>query len=115
MLEEYELIDRSTAPEEADFCLIMDNELMAPLIKKGERIYVSRRQSPGDMELGIFAYKGQVYCRQVCMDYAGNLHLLCANPLHEKDNLCLTPKEQTGCHCLGKVLMKKKPPMPVYL
>lgn len=102
-------------PRGTDFCLIMDTELMEPLIYKGGRVCVSRHEDPDQMDVGLFLYKGQVLCRQVCEDYAGNLHLLCANPKAEKENLCLDKKERTRCLCLGKVLLKVKPPEPMYL
>lgn len=115
MLEDYRLIPRSDEmPEGTDFCLILDNELMAPLINKGEMIYISRSAAPEELEVGIFLYKGRIYCRQYCEDYAGNMHLLCANPACERENLCLSRAEKEKCLCLGKVLLEKKPTMPVY-
>ena len=115
-MDDYSFLPRGAdVPAEADFCLVLDSVLMEPLIKKGEMIYVSRSQTPGDMEVGLFRYRGQLLCRQFCQDYGGNLHLLCANPLHEKDNICLSGKEQDKLLCLGRVLLKKKPGMPVYV
>jgi hypothetical protein len=115
MNEHYSLIPKTEAmPQEADFCLMMDNDLMAPVINKGERVYISRRQSPAELDVGIFLYKGRIYCRQFCEDYVGNLHLLCANPLRESENLCLGREEKAQCLCLGKVLLKAKAPMPIY-
>lgn len=116
MAEDYVFIKKDgSVPSEADFCFIMDNELMEPVIKKGERVFVSRRQSPGELEVGLFYYKGRVYCRQLCEDYAGNTHLLCANPGCEVENLCLDKRERKTLICLGRVLLKKKPPMPIYI
>lgn len=115
MSDDYILIPiNSTIPEGTDFCLTLDNDLMEPLIPRGERVYISRSQGPEEFEVGIFLYKGQIYCRQYCVDYAGNMHLLCANPARESENLCLNRKEQEKCQCLGKVLLKSKPPMPIY-
>lgn len=88
---------------------------MEPLINRGERVNVSRTQAPEELEVGVFFYKGQVYCRQYCEDYAGNMHLLCANPKKESENLCLGKGEKEHCLCLGKVLLKEKPKMPVYI
>ena len=116
MSPDYELIPiDADMPEGTDFCMIMDNELMEPLIPRGTRICVSRSMAPEEFEAGIFFYRGKIYCRQYCEDYAGNLHLLCANPARENENLCLDRKEKEKCLCLGKVLLKEKPPMPLYL
>ena len=102
-------------PEGTDFCIIINNDLMEPVIKQGERICVCRHQAPEEFEVGVFYYEGRVYCRQYCEDYAGNMHLLCANSLREKKNLCLGSKEKEKCLCLGRVLLKEKPPRPVYV
>lgn len=102
-------------PEGADFCLIMDTDEMEPVITKGERVYISRRQSPEPMEVGVFYHKGRIYCRQYCEDYNGALILLCANPLRESENLILDKERRKDCVCLGKVLLKAKPPMPFYV
>ena len=116
MDENFSLIPISAdMPEGTDFCLIMDTELMEPLIAKGSRLCVSRHQDPEPMDVGLFFYRGRVLCRQVCEDYAGNLHLLCANPKAEKENLCLDRKERSHCLCLGRVLLREKPPAPVYV
>lgn len=116
MEELYTLIQRrADMPAGADFALVMDTELMEPLIKKGERVYVSRRESPEEFEVGLFYYMGQVYCRQFCEDMLGTLHLLCANPLSESENIAVPAAMRDKCLCLGKVLLKKKPPMPLYI
>lgn len=115
MQDYFELIALSPdMPRGTDFCLIMDNDLMEPVIQKGGRVCVSRHEEPAQMELGIFLYRGQVFCRQVCEDYAGNLHLLCVNPKAEAENLCLDKNERERCLCLGRVLLDKAPPMPIY-
>ena len=116
MYDNYSLIPiTADMPADTDFCLMMDTDEMEPLIKRGGIIYVSRRESPVDMEAGIFLYRGRILCRQICEDYAGILHLLCANPARESENLCLDKKERQHCRCLGKVLLKGKAPRPIYL
>ena len=102
------------APQGADFCFVMDSDLMEPLIARGARVYVSRRESPAEPDAALFYYRGKVYCRQFCEDYAGNFHLLCANPMRERENICLNKSERQRCHCLGRVLLDEKPTMPVY-
>ncbi len=115
MTDDYTLIARTEdIPAGADFCFVMDTEEMEPLIKKGERVYVSRHEAPAEMEIGIFLHGGRVLCRQYCEDYGGNLLLLCANPRAEKLNLCLDKAERQHCKLLGKVLLKKKAKRPIY-
>lgn len=116
MNEHYELIEKTAEmPEGTDFCLIMNTDEMEPVIAKGERMYISRRESPEMLEVGIFYHKGRIYCRQYCEDYSGALLLLCANPLRENENLILDKEQKKGCICLGRVLLKTKPPMPLYV
>ena len=116
MDEFYSLIPlEADAPQGADLCFVMDSELMEPLIRRGEKVFVSRRESPAEPDVGLFYYRGRVYCRQFCEDYAGNFHLLCANPKRESENLCLDRVERQRCLCLGKVLLDNAPTMPVYV
>ena len=115
MDEDYTLLPRSgEMPGEAGFCLRLDNDCMEPFIKKGALIYIDRRDTPEEMQPGLFYYKGRVLCRQWCEDSSGTLYLLCANPKRESENLSLGRAEKGTCLCLGRVILDKKLPMPVY-
>lgn len=115
MSEGYSFIEKDgSVPGEADFCFIMDNDLMEPLIKKGDRVWVCRSRMPAELEAGLFYFRGRVYCRQICEDYNGNTHLLCANPRREGENLCLDRRERRSLICLGRVILSQKPLMPIY-
>ena len=62
MNEHYELIEKTAEmPEGTDFCLIMNTDEMEPVIAKGERMYVSRRESPEMLEVCILYHKGRIY------------------------------------------------------
>ena len=114
-MEEYTLLPRGKAvPEKASFCLRLDHDLMEPWLKKGETLYISRSESPEEFQPGVFYYDGRILCRQWCEDSEGNLHLLCANPRRESENITLNAGEKAACLCLGRVLTKKKLPMPIY-
>ena len=114
-MEEYTLLPRSKGvPKGAELCLRLDHDLMEPWLKKGALIYISRGETPEEFQPGLFYYQGSVLCRQWCEDSEGNLHLLCANPRRESENLMLSPAEKAACLCLGRVLTKKKLPKPVY-
>ena len=115
MPDEYTLLPRTEAtPAGADFCLRLDNDCMEPWLKKGELLYIDRKQTPEELQPGVFLVRGRVLCRQWCEDSAGTLHLLCANPKRERENLSLNRAEKAACLCLGRVITKKKLPMPVY-
>lgn len=115
MREDYILLRRGReVPEDADFCLRMDNDCMEPFLKKGALVCVDRHHTPEEMQPGLFYYKGRVLCRQWCEDMTGTLHLLCANPERESENLSLGKSEKAACLCLGRVILDRKLPMPVY-
>ncbi len=114
MQEDYCFEDAAELPEGTDFCIVAESDCMEPYIKMGERVCVSRRQTPAEGEAGLFLYCGAVYCRQWCEDYTGALHLLCANPRRESENIRIDRSERGQCRCLGRVLTDKKLPMPIY-
>ena len=115
-LEEYTLLNRTEElPAGSDFCVCLDNDCMEPYLKRGEPVFVSRGEMPEELQPGLFYYQGGIFCRQWCEDSAGNLHLLCANPAREKENLTLSRAEKSACLCLGRVLLKKRLPMPIYV
>ena len=112
----YYLARRGEAtPEEADLCVTIFDDCMAPYIPEGDTVYVSCTEPVEELEAALFYYNGRVLCRQWCEDYRGTLHLLCANPAREDRNISLSPTERRACLCLGKVLLKKRPPAPVYI
>ncbi len=115
MPDEFVLMPRTKdMPAGTGFCLRLDNDCMEPWLKKGQLLYVSRSEMPEELQPGVFYVAGRVLCRQWCVDSAGSLHLLCANPRRESENLSLSRREKNACLCLGRVLLKKKLPMPVY-
>ena len=115
MHEDYTLVPCAKGmPENADFCLRLDNDCMEPWLKKGSLVYIDRHETPEEMQPGLFYYRGRVLCRQWCEDSTGTLHLLCANPKREQETLSLRRAEKSACLCLGRVIMDRKLPMPVY-
>ncbi len=115
MTEEYSFVPRTQrTPPGADFCLRLDNDCMEPWLRQGEIVYVDRSEAPDELQPGVFWYRGRILCRQWCEDSEGTLHLLCANPRRERENLSLSRAEKAACLCLGKVVLKKPLPMPVY-
>ena len=115
MQEDYCLLPRQGLDGRTDFCLTLESDCMEPFFRKGETVCVTRRESPRELAVGVFRYRGRIWVRQWCEDSAGNLHLLCANPKRERENLMLGPKERGACLCLGTVLPGKPLPAPVYV
>jgi len=115
MPEDFEFIDRGPEiPSAADFCLVISDDCMLPYIRPGDRVYVSCREALSDMDAGLFLYRGRLLCRQVCEDYSGALLLLCANPAREAENISVAKSERSSCLCLGKIILSRRLPPPVY-
>ena len=113
--EDFELIPiDGTVPPHADFCIDIDGDSMEPYIKNGQRVYVQRDVSLKEFEPGIFFVDGDVYCKQWCIDYAGTLHLLSANPKREDANISIPRDSGRNVVCYGKVLLGQKLPQPFY-
>jgi len=111
----YELTERGeNVPPEADFSLTVTDAGMEPYIKKDSVVHVKAVAELEEFDTGIFMYAGRVFCRQWCEDIQGSVHILCANPAFEKENLSLSGTERKKLTCLGKVLLKKKLPPPTY-
>ncbi len=113
--EDFELIPRDVnTPHGADFCIDISGDSMEPYIKDGSRVYVQRDMSLKDLDVGVFYLDGDVYCKQFCVDYAGNVCLLSANPRREDANIYINRGCERNLVCFGRVLLGRRLPMPVY-
>ncbi len=113
--EDYELLERDMdTPLEADFCISIQGDSMEPYIKDGSIVYVKRDAPLREFDVGVFFVDGDVFCKQWCVDYAGTLHLLSANPLRRDANITIPRESGRVCVCFGKVLLPTKLPEPVY-
>ena len=113
--EDYELIPCSPdVPLQADFCVDITGDSMAPYIRDGQRVYVKRDESLRDFDVGIFFVDGDVYCKQWCVDYAGTTHLLSANPAREDASLHIASDSGHSLVYFGKVLLPHRLPAPTY-
>ena len=111
--EFFELLDRkSDMPEDADFCLTLSDDAMAPFFPAGSDVYVSASRAPEEFDAGIFFYGGNVLCRQWCEDFSGALHLLPANPAFRDKSIAIPKRLRDKCLCLGSVIAEKKLPRP---
>lgn len=113
---DYEMIPLPDgAPNGADFCIKIDGDSMEPYIKDGEMVYVKRGAPLQEFDVGIFFVGGDVYCKQYCPGYGGQLYLLSANPKRQDANVILMPEDARGCTCFGKVMLKHRLPKPMYM
>lgn len=113
--EDYELIERpADAPPKADFCLTIAGDSMEPYIRDGQLVYVRRDAEMREFDVGVFFVDGDVLCKQWCLDYAGTLHLLSANPRRQDANRSFPRSSGQRVVCFGKVLLPAALPRPVY-
>ena len=113
--EDYENIPLDpAAPVGADFCITVRGDSMEPFIPDGSLVYVRRGAPLQEFEVGIFFVDGDVFCKQWCVDYAGTLHLLSANPVRQDANISIPRDAGRSCVCFGKVLLDRRLPPPSY-
>ena len=113
--EDYELVVRpADAPPKADFCLTIAGDSMEPYIRDGQLVYVRRDIQMREFDVGIFFVDGDVLCKQWCLDYAGTLHLLSANPARQDANRSFPRDSGQHVVCFGKVLLPTPLPRPNY-
>ena len=113
--EDYELIERpADAPAQADFCISIAGDSMAPWIPDGSLVYVRRDSPLEEFDVGVFFVDGDVLCKQYCTDSFGTLYLLSANPRREDANRIIPRSSDSTVVCFGKVLLKRKLPKPIY-
>ncbi len=87
---------------------------MAPYIRDGQLVYVRRDTPLREFDAGVFYVDGDVLCKQWCVDYAGTLHLLSANPAREDANRSFPRSSGQTVICFGKVLLPRPLPKPTY-
>ena len=110
----YDILERSSdMPAGADFAVILSDDCMEPFFKKGEAVYIKARAELEEFEAGLFLFEGRILCRQWCLDHAGTVHLLCANPLREQENMSVERGRKFSV--LGAVISGKKLPRPSYV
>lgn len=102
------------APPGADFCITIRGDSMEPFIPDGSLVYVQRGAHLQEFDVGVFYVDGDVFCKQWCVDYAGTLHLLSANPAREDANISIPKEANRSCICFGKVLLPHRLPEPTY-
>lgn len=113
--EEFEEIPLPVdAPAGADFCITIQGDSMEPYIHDGQMVFVKRGAQLQEFDVGVFYVDGDVFCKQWCVDFAGTLHLLSANPKRRDANIAIPHDAGRSCICFGKVLLPRRLPEPEY-
>lgn len=113
--EDYDMMERGLdVPHKADFAIDISGDSMEPYIHDGQTVYVQRGADIEDMDVGIFFVDGDVYCKQYCLDYNGDVHLLSANPNREDANVHIRRDSTRNLVCFGKVILPHRLPAPIY-
>ncbi len=107
-LEDYEI----AADTKADFAVRIHGDSMEPWLPDGS-IQLGLKGTPEDGDVAALIVDGAFYVKQVCLDYAGDLHLISLN--RERKNLDLTVKASSGSivSCFGTIVMPKRLPLPL--
>ena len=114
---DYEMIERTPEmPVNADFCIDVIGTSMEPYIKDGQRVYVQRNVDVQEFEDAcIWYYKGNVYCKQFCIDSDGGLLLFGSNSQRKDYNIRIPREERVNAVCYGRVILPYKLPRPEYI
>ena len=98
-------------PGDADYAVCIGGAMTGDIIPDGTRVYVKANADLFDGDVGIFFYKDEMLCRQFCEDSFGNIYLLTLD--REKADFDITVPKGDRVICFGKVLLKKKIPLPI--
>ena len=110
--ELFKLINRGEdTPKEVDFSVAVSDAMTGDIIPDGTTAYVKANADLSDGDVGIFFYKDEMLCRQFCEDSFGNIYLLTLD--RNKADFDITVPKGDRVICFGKVLLKKKIPLPI--
>lgn len=108
----FELIKKEEdVPKDADFSVKIEGAMTGSAIPDGSTVYVKANADLDDGDVGIFFYKDEMLCRQFCEDSFGNIYLFTLD--RQKAEYDITVPKGEKVICFGKVLLKKKIPLPI--
>ncbi len=81
LTEDFSLSHQSNIPERADFGIKISGDSMEPLIADASVVWVEKRQSLEDGEIGIFLLNGESLCKKLSLS-GGRCRLLSVNPAY---------------------------------
>ncbi len=100
------------AESEADFAARICGDSMEPLLADGAVALVKRCPIENG-DVGLFFVDGDMKCKQYCRDNFGNVYLLSVNRSRADADSLISASSGLTLACFGKVLLDKKPPLPV--
>ena len=106
--EDYEV----PASADADYAVRVDGDSMEPYIKDKSVVLVKKTVDLKDGDVGIFSVDNDMYCKQYCQDYVGNVYLFSLNRKRKDADITIWNNSGQTLWCFGKVLMKKRVPLP---
>ena len=112
--EDYILVPvTDEVPKGTDYAVRIQGDSMEPYISDGSRVFVRRTNELTDGDIGIFFVDGDMKCKQFCEDSVGNIYLFSLNRDRADADSVISSDSGICVYCFGKVLMDKKPPLPI--
>lgn len=96
----------------ADFAVRIDGDSMEPVIRDGSIVLVQRSPIENG-DVGMFFIDGNMKCKQYCRDNFGNVYLLSLNRMRADADVVVSASSGVTLCCFGKVLLERRPPLPV--
>lgn len=106
--EDYEV----PANSEANYAVRIDGDSMEPYIKDKSIVLVKKTVDLDIGDVGIFCVDNDMYCKQYCQDHMGNVYLFSLNRKRKNADITVWHTSGQTVWCFGKVLMKKRVPLP---
>jgi repressor LexA len=106
--EDYEV----PASADADYAVRIDGDSMEPYIKDKSIVLVKKTVDLKIGDVGIFSVDNDMYCKQYCQDHIGNVYLFSLNRKRKDADITIWNNSGQTLWCFGKVLMKKRVPLP---
>lgn len=107
--EDYEV----PASADADYAVRIDGDSMEPYIKDKSIVLVKKTVDLKAGDVGIFSVDNDMYCKQYCQDHIGNVYLFSLNRKRKDADITIWNNIGQTLWCFGKVLMKKRVPLPM--
>lgn len=107
--EDYEV----PASADADYAVRIDGDSMEPYIKDKSVVLVKKTVDLKAGDVGIFSVDNDMYCKQYCQDHIGNVYLFSLNRKRKDADITIWNNSGQTLWCFGKVLMKKRVPLPM--